>query len=68
MLYHERIYVSEVIDVNKTSAYEERIISHYWHFLDKGFRLHPAVCNGCHDCINNICWYLEHCYFKHLWC
>ena len=34
MLYFERIDVSEVIDVNKTSASKESDICHYWYFLN----------------------------------
>ena len=54
MLCHERIYVSEGIDVNKASAHEECIISNYWYFLDKDFRLEPAVCDDCHDVLLRI--------------
>ena len=24
-------------------------IFHYWHFLNKGFKFQPNVCNRCHD-------------------
>ena len=34
MLYFERIDVSEVIDVNKTSASKESDICYYWYFLN----------------------------------
>ena len=49
MLYYDRIEVSEVIDINKTSASKERDICHYWHFLNKVFKFQPYVCNRCHD-------------------
>ena len=49
MLYYDRIDVSEGINVNKTSASKECDICHYWYFLDKGFKLQPDICNGCHD-------------------
>ena len=37
MLHFERIDVSELIHVNKTSESKERDIFHYWYFLDKCF-------------------------------
>ena len=49
MLYHDRIDVSEGIDVKKTSESKESHICHYWFFLDKEFKFQPDVCNGCHD-------------------
>ena len=49
MLHYDRTDISETIDVNKTSTSKECIICHYWHFLDKGFKFQPDVCNGCHD-------------------
>ena len=35
MLYHEIIDVSEVIDLNKTSASKECDTFHYWYFLNQ---------------------------------
>ena len=49
MLYYDRIDVSEGIDVNKTSKSKECNICHFWHFLNKGFKFQPNVCNRCHD-------------------
>ena len=49
MLYYDRIEVSEVIDVNKTSASKECDICHFWYFLNYNFKFQPNVCNGCHD-------------------
>ena len=49
MLYFDRIGVSEVIDVNKTSASKECDICHFWYFLNYNFKFQPNVCNGCHD-------------------
>ena len=49
MLNFDRIDVSEGIDINKTSAWEECDICHYQYFLDKGFTFQPDVCNGFHD-------------------
>ena len=49
MLYYDRIEVSEVIDVNKTSASKGCDICHFWYFLNYNFKFQPNVCNGCHD-------------------
>ena len=49
MLQYERIYVSEGIDTNKTSASKECMLCHYWYFKDVGFKFEPHVCNKCHD-------------------
>ena len=49
MLNVDRIDVSEVTDVNKTSTSKECDICHYWYFLNKGFKFQPNVCNRCHD-------------------
>ena len=38
MLYYDRIDVSEGIGVNKTSAWKECDICHYWYFLDREFK------------------------------
>ena len=49
MLEHDRIYISESIDLNKTNASKECNICLYWYFLDKGFKCGPYLCNGCHN-------------------
>ena len=43
------IDISEVINVNKTSASKECDIWHYWYFLNYSFRFQPVVCNRCYD-------------------
>ena len=43
MLYHDRIDVSEGIDVNKASSTKECDICHYWFFLNYGFTFQPNV-------------------------
>ena len=48
MLYHDRIDISEGIDVNKTSKSRKWDICHCWYFLHKGFKFQPNVCNGCY--------------------
>ena len=49
MLYYDRIYISGGIDVNKTSESKDRDICHYWHFLNKGLKFQPNVCNRCYE-------------------
>ena len=49
MLYYDRIDISEGIDINKTSASKECDICHYLHFLNRGFKFQPYVCNKCYD-------------------
>ena len=49
MLQYEKIYVSEGIDLNKTSASKECMIFHYWYFKDVWFKFDSHVCNKCHD-------------------
>ena len=49
MLEYDRIYISEGIDVNKTSASKECDICHYWYFKDIGFKYEPYLCYGCYD-------------------
>ena len=49
MLEYDRIDISKGIDVNKTSAWKECDICHYWYYKDIGFKCEPYLCNGCHD-------------------
>ena len=49
MLEHDRIDISEGIDINKTSASKESDICRYWYFINKSFSYEPYLCNGCHD-------------------
>ena len=46
--------VSKGIDVNKTDGLREKIICHYWYFLDIIVRFDPKVCNGCHDLMQKV--------------
>ena len=46
---YDRTYISEGIDVNKTSKSKECNICHYCHFSDRGLTFQPNVYNGCHD-------------------
>ena len=49
MLEHDRIDISEKINVNKRSASKECDICRYMYFLDTGFKYEPYLSNGCHD-------------------
>ena len=49
MLRYQKIYVSEGIDVNKTSASKECELCDYWFFKGIGFKFEGHVCNKCHD-------------------
>ena len=49
MIYHDRINVSEEIDVNKTNASKECDICHYWHLLNYSFKFQSNFCNRCHN-------------------
>ena len=49
MLQYKKINVSKRIDVNKTSAWKECELCHYWLFKDVGFKFEENVCNKCHD-------------------
>ena len=49
MLEYDRVDISEGIDINKTNESKETDICHYWHFLDKGSKCEPYLCNGCHN-------------------
>ena len=46
ILYHDRIEVSESININKESASKEHIICHSWYFLDKRFKFQPMNLNN----------------------
>ena len=54
MLEYEKIYISEGIDVNKSSNSKECSIYHYWFFLDKNFKYNPYLCNGCSDMMMKV--------------
>ena len=40
---------SEGIDVNKAGEQKKCDICRYWYYLDKGFKFHMDVRNGCYD-------------------
>ena len=43
MLYHDRIDISEGIDVRLCE------VCHYWYFVNYSLKFQPNVCNRCHD-------------------
>ena len=49
MLRYQKIYVSEEIDINKTSASKECELCHYWFVKEFGFKFEEYVCNKCHE-------------------
>ena len=49
MLKHDKIDISEGIDINKTGKSKECMLCHYWYFLDKSFTYEPYLCDGCYD-------------------
>ena len=49
MLEHDRIDISEGIDMGKTNKSTECDICHHWYFLDKNFSYEKYLCNDCHD-------------------
>ena len=58
MKYHDRIDVSEGIDVDKTSALKDCDVCFYWYFLSYSFKFQPNVCSRCHDLLMmsvNLC-------------
>ena len=75
MLEHDRIDISEGIDVNQTSFSKECDICHYWYFKDIGFKYDKYLCDGCHDLMqkamsfNNIAivYVKENAYRIHFW-
>ena len=46
---HDRIAISEGINVNKTNLSKECDICHCWYFKDVGFKFKKYLCNGFHD-------------------
>ena len=49
MLVHERIDISDGIDVNKSYESKECTLCHYWYFLDKIFSYGPYLCDRCYN-------------------
>ena len=59
-----KIYVSEGIDTNKTSALKECMLCHYCCFKDVGFKFERHVCNKCHDVLKTAYELKKHCNIK----
>ena len=51
MLKHDRIDISEGIDINKTNESKECKFCHYWYFLNKNFSYGPFTCDGCYNIV-----------------
>ena len=49
MLEHDRIDISEGIDVDATDKSKECMLCHYWYFLNRNFNYGPYLCNGCYN-------------------
>ena len=49
MLECYKVDILVAIDINKTNAWKECDICHYWYFKYIGFKHEPYICNGCHD-------------------
>ena len=49
MSEHDRIDLSEGIDVNKTSNSRKCSFCHYYYFLDINFNYQKYLCDGYHD-------------------
>ena len=61
MLQYKKLDVSEVIDINKTSASKECMLRHYWYFKDVGFKFELHVSNKCHVVLMTTYELKKHC-------
>ena len=48
ILEHDRIDISERIDIKKTNPPKKCKICHYWYFIGIDFKYEPYFFNGCH--------------------
>ena len=48
---YDRIDISEGIDVNRTDRSKERMLCHYWYFLNKNFKYRPYLCDICYNIV-----------------
>ena len=49
MLEYDRIDISEITDVNKTSNSRECSLCKFYYFLNKKFNYQMYLCDRCHD-------------------
>ena len=49
MLVHERIDISDGIDVDMSDKSKVCTLCPYWYFLDKKFSYRPYLCDGCYN-------------------
>ena len=47
MLEYDRIDIPEGIDVDMGDKSKDRMLCHYWYFLDKNFSYGSYLCYGC---------------------
>ena len=49
MLEYDRIDLVEGTDIDKTNKSKERMLCHYWYFLNKNFSYGPYLFDGCYN-------------------
>ena len=49
MLVHERIDISDGLDVNESDKSKKCMLCHYQYFLDKNFSYGPYLCDGSYN-------------------
>ena len=48
MLYYNKFYISEGVDLAKSNKSKECMICYYW-YISHGFKFEDYVYNGCYD-------------------
>ena len=48
MLYYNKFYISEGVDLAKSNKSKECMICYYW-YINHGFKFEDYVYNGCYD-------------------
>ena len=51
MLKHDKIDITEGIDLNKTNKSRECMFCHYWYYLNKIFSYGPFNCDACFNMV-----------------
>ena len=49
MLVYEKIDISDGIGINKSDKSKERMLCHYWYFLNKRLSYGSYLCDGCYN-------------------
>ena len=65
MLEHERIDISDGIDVGMSDKSKECMFCHYWYFLDKNFSYVPYLCDGYYNIVQK-CYKLKNIAIVHV--